>query len=162
LRRGVKTRMDMYALPMFGERREYLLSNSPFNEQCPQLSPDGRWLAYTSDETGDYEIYVQSFSADGKLGADKKRVSTTGGTYPVWRRDGSELFFVAADGQMMSSSVKTGGTEFEFAAPKALFKTRMLAWITNFHEYDVADRDSELDGGSKQMTIDLRAPSSFC
>ncbi len=138
VRRGVKTRMDIYALPLFGDRKEYLISNSPFNEQTPAFSPDGRWLAYTSDETGNYEIYVQSFSADGKLGADKQRVSTNGGTYPVWRRDGSELFFVAPDGQMMSSAVKTGGTEFQFGAPKPLFKTRMLAWITNFHEYDVS------------------------
>ena len=138
LHRGVKTRMDMWALPMFGEKKEYQLLNSPFDEQTPQLSPDGRWLAYPSDETGNYEIYVQSFSADGKLGANKKRVSTAGGTAPVWRRDGSELFFVAADGQMMSSAVKTGGTEFEFSAPKALFKTRMLGLTGNFHEYDVS------------------------
>jgi Tol biopolymer transport system component len=138
MRRGVKTRMDMWALPTFGDKKEYLLLNSPFNEQCPELSPDGRWLAYTSDETGNYEIYVQSFSVDGKLGADKKRVSTAGGTYPVWKRDGSELFFVQLDGQMMSSPVKTGGKEFEFAAPKPLFKTRMLALLNNSHEYDVS------------------------
>src|SRR6266576_3712466 len=80
------------------------LSNSPFDEQNPQLSPNGRWLSYSSDETGNYEIYVQSFSADGKLGADKKRVSTTGGRLPVWRRDGSELFYVASDGQMMTTA----------------------------------------------------------
>jgi eukaryotic-like serine/threonine-protein kinase len=138
LSRGVKTRRDLWALPMSGERREYLLLNSSFDEHSPHFSPDGRWLAYASDETGNYEVYVQSFSADGKLGADKKRVSTTGGILPVWRRDSSELFFVAADGQMMSSSVKTGGPEFEFAAPKPLFKTRMLAWAINFHEYDVS------------------------
>jgi eukaryotic-like serine/threonine-protein kinase len=138
LRRGVKTRMDMYALPLFGERREYLLMSSPFNEQTPQLSPDGRWLTYASDETGEQEIYVQSFSADGKLGADRKRVSTAGGRYPVWRHDGSELFYVAADGQMMSVTTRTTGTEFEFSVPKALFKTRMLAWTTNFHEFDVS------------------------
>ena len=138
LRRGVKTRHDLWVLPMAGDRKEYLLLNSPFDDQSPQLSPNGRWLAYSTDETGNYEIYVQSFSADGKLGADKKRVSTTGGRFPVWRRDGSELFFVAADGQMMSSGAKTGGTEFEFATPKALFKTRMLAWGTNYHEFDVA------------------------
>ena len=138
MERGVKTRMDLWALPMFGDRKEYQLSNSSFDEQNPQLSPDGRWLAYSSDETGNYEIYVQSFSADGKLGADKKRVSTAGGKLPVWRRDGSELFFVAADGQMMASSVKTGGTEFQFDAPKPLFKTRTLALEgAIFHEYDV-------------------------
>jgi eukaryotic-like serine/threonine-protein kinase len=139
MERSANTRMDLWALPMFGDKREHLLSNSPFNEQNPQLSPDGRWLAYTSDETGDYEVYVQSFSADGKLGADKKRVSTAGGRLPVWRRDGSELFFVAADGHMMASSVKIGGTEFEFAAPKPLFKTRTLSLEGGiYHEYDVS------------------------
>ncbi|HKA21483.1 MAG TPA: protein kinase [Blastocatellia bacterium] len=138
LRRGVKTRRDMWVLPTFGDKKEYLLLNSSFDENNPQLSPNGRWLAYATDETGNYEIYVQSFSTDGRLGADKKRVSTSGGTFPVWRRDGSELFFVAADGQMMSSSVKTDGSEFEFGPPKALFKTRMLAWGTNFHEFDVS------------------------
>jgi Tol biopolymer transport system component len=139
MERGVKTRTDLWALPLFGDRKEYVLSNSPFDEQNPQLSPDGRWLAYSSDETGDYEIYVQSFSADGQLGADKKIVSTSGGRLPVWRRDGSELFFVAADGQMMASSVKTGGTEFEFAAPKPLFKTRTISLEGSiYHEYDVS------------------------
>ncbi|HEX9422256.1 MAG TPA: protein kinase [Pyrinomonadaceae bacterium] len=142
LHRGVKTRRDVWARPMSGDRKAYLLLNSPFDETSPQLSPNGRWLAYASDETGNYEIYVESFSADGKLGADKKRVSTTGGVLAVWRRDGSELFFVAADGQMMSSAVKTGGTEFEFAAPKPLFKTRMMAWVLGFHEYDVS-RDGQ-------------------
>lgn len=139
MERGVKTRMDLWALPMFGERREYQLLNSPFDEQNPQLSPDGRWLAYSSDETGNYEIYVQSFSADGRLGADKRRVSTAGGTLPVWRRDGGELFFITLDGEMMASSVKTGGAEFEFAAPKPLFKTRMMALEhSTYHEYDVS------------------------
>src|SRR5881275_945629 len=52
---------------------------------------------FTSDETGHYEIYVRSFSAEGKLGADKKIVSKSGGKLPIWRHDGSELFFVAAD-----------------------------------------------------------------
>ena len=135
--RGVKTRMDIWALPLFGDKKEYQLSNSPFDEQTLQLSPDGRWLAYSSDDTGNYEIYVQSFSADGKLGSDKKRLSTSGGRMPVWRRDGSELFYIAADGQMMSSAVKIGGAEFEFSAPNPLFKTPMLTWTTNFHEFDV-------------------------
>ena len=137
LRRGVKTRMDMWALPTFGDKKEFLLLNSPSDEQNPQLSPDGKWLAYTADDTGNFEIYVQSFSIDGKLGSDRKRISTAGGHMPVWRRDGSELFFIAADGQMMSAAGKTGGSDFEFSVPKTLFKTRMLGWVTNFHEYDV-------------------------
>ena len=134
--RGVKTRMDIWVLPISGDKKEYVLSNSPFDEQHPQLSSDGHWLAYASDETGNYEIYVQSFSTEGKLGTDKKRISTSGGRFPIWRRDGSELFYVAADGSMMATPVKTSGTEFEFESPKPLFKTRMLA--LNFREFDVS------------------------
>jgi Tol biopolymer transport system component len=138
LRRGVKTRFDMYALSLVGERKELPLSTAAFDEQTPQISPDGKWLAYSSDETGKYEIYVQSFSADGKLGSDRKLISGSGGFMPVWRRDGSELFFIAADGQMMVSAVKSGGSEFEFNSPKALFKTKMLDVIHNAHEFDVS------------------------
>jgi Tol biopolymer transport system component len=137
-RRGITTRLDIYAMPLLGERKERLLLDSPFNEYQAQLSPDGRWIAYQSDETGADEIYVQSFSPDGKLGADKKRVSINGGRLPIWRRAVGELFFVASDGTMMSSAVKTGGTEFQFETPKTLFKTRMLMWFGNVHEYDVS------------------------
>jgi Tol biopolymer transport system component len=155
LNRGVKTRRDIWVLPTHGDKKQYVLLNSAFDEQSPGLSPNGRWLAYSSDETGAYEIYVQSFSADGKLGADKKRISTTGGSYPVWRRDGSELFFVAADGQMMSSAVKIDGTEFEFGTPKALFKTRMMALI-NFHEVDVSPNGQRFLVGT--LVGDTKAP----
>ncbi len=138
LRRGVKTQMDMWALPMFGERREHLLLNSASEELQPQVSPNGRWLAYSSDETGEFEIYVQSFSAEGKLGGDRKRISTTGGWFPIWRRDGGELFFVASDGSMMATSVKTDGAEFEPTTPKALFKTRIMTWFHVSREFDVS------------------------
>jgi len=138
LYRGVKTRMDIWALPTFGDKKEFPVLNSQFNEQTPSLSPNGRWLAYYSDETGNGEIYVQSFSADGKLGSDKKVISTNGGVYPVWGHDGKELFFIGGDRQMMAAKVKTDDKEFEFEPPKALFKTRMLAWVGNFHEFDVS------------------------
>ena len=136
-RRGVKTRLDLYALSMTGERKETLLLESAADERNAQLSPDGKWFVYANDETGTYEIYVQSF-ADGKLGSDRKRISITGGKFPVWRRDGGELFFIAQDGQLMASSVKTSGSQLEFSTPKALFKTRMLTWALNVHELDVS------------------------
>ena len=138
LRRGQKTRLDMYTVSLDAERRESLLLNSPFDESSPSLSPDGKWLAYTGDDTGNNEIYVQSFSPEGKLGADRKRVSTTGGRMPVWRRDGSELFFISIDGQMMSTAVKTGSGSFEFETPRALFKTHMLSHFGSVHEFDVS------------------------
>jgi hypothetical protein len=123
--------------PLFGERKEYPLLSSVFNEREPQLSPDGRWLAYCSDESGSYEIYVRPFTADGKVGGDKRRISTNGGTQPKWRAGGQELFYLADDGQIMSVPVKTSGAELEYGAPKALFKTRMLNRYSLLHEYDV-------------------------
>ena len=75
---------------------------------------------------------------DGKLGPDRKRISTTGGRYPVWSRDGSELCFIAQNTQLMSTPVKTSGTEFSFETPKPLFKTRIMNWNLNFHELDIS------------------------
>ncbi len=138
MRRGVKTRGDVWVLPRFGDAKEFPLLASAADELEPELSPDSRWVAYISDESGTYEIYVQSFTAEGKLGSDRKRVSTKGGVVPNWSRDGKELFYVAGDGLMMSVSVKTSGTEFESSSPKALFKTRMLADASFFHEFDVS------------------------
>lgn len=138
VKRGVKSRLDLYAVPMDGEKKEVPLLNSSFDERSPALSQDGRWLAYDADDTGDGEIYVQPFSPDGKSASDRKRISTTGGRMPVWSRDGSELFFIATDGQLMSAAIKKGGDVFEFAAPKPLFKTRMLGHFGSFHEFDVS------------------------
>jgi Tol biopolymer transport system component len=138
MQRGVKTRLDIWALELSGEKKEHVILNSAFDEREPQISPDGRWLAYCSDESGNYEIYVQPFTAEGKVGGDKKRVSTTGGTEPLWRRDGKELFFVADGGKMMSVAVANNGGQLEFAAPKFLFQTHMHNRYSILHEYDVS------------------------
>ena len=83
------------------------------------LSPDGRWLAYVSDESGRYEVYVQSFPGGG----GKRQVSTGGGIGPRWRGDGKELFYHAPDGKLMAVPVKSGAS-FEAGAPVALFEFR--------------------------------------
>ncbi|MGH9833999.1 MAG: protein kinase domain-containing protein [Blastocatellia bacterium] len=133
-----KNRRDVWALPLTGSRQPSPLLNSDFDEYRAQLSPDGHWLAYVSDESGSYEIYAQKFTAEGKLGGDKKRISTSGGNHPRFRRDGRELFYVAADGQMMAVGIKTSGATFEFETPKALFKTRIQRGQTHqWIEYDV-------------------------
>ena len=69
---------------------------------------------------------MQPFTVDGKLGGDKKRISTHGGNQPRWRSDGSELFYLSADRQMMAVNVKTVGPTFEHGVPEALFKTRVV------------------------------------
>jgi Tol biopolymer transport system component len=113
-----KTKFDIWALPLFGERKPFPVLQSESNESSGALSPDGQWLAYYSDESGRYEIYVQRFP-----GGDKRRISTEGGTWPYWRGDGKELYYHAFDGKVMATPV-TGGTSLAFGAPFALFEFR--------------------------------------
>lgn len=82
-----------------------------------QLSPDGKWLAYFSDESGNFEVYVQSFPQGG----GKKQISTKGGVGPLWRRDGKELFYYALDGKLMALEVKSGDN-FEVGLASELFE----------------------------------------
>ena len=132
------TRWDIWALPLFGERQPHPLLNTEFAEVQAQISPNGRWLAYVSDESGRNEVYVQSFTTEGRLGGNKVRVSPNGGLHPRFRRDGRELFYVAADGQMMVTALNPNGVTFEFSRPQALFKTRLLPGHYNLGiEYDV-------------------------
>ncbi len=76
-----------------GERKMQMVLDTPYNKYGLRFSPDGQSVAYTSDESGEYEVYVASFPSF----ADKRRVSRSGGLYPFWRKDGKELFFPARD-----------------------------------------------------------------
>lgn len=136
LMRGEKTRLDLYAISL-ADRKEYPLLNSAFDERDPQFSHDGKWLAYTSDESGNYEIYVRPFSADGKVGDDKRRISTNGGSQPHWRQDGREFYYISAAGEMMSVAVKPTAMGLDFGPPIPLFKVRTLSRVNISHEYDV-------------------------
>jgi Tol biopolymer transport system component len=134
--RGEKTRLDIWALSL-RDHSEYPLIKTAADEREPQISHDGRWLAYISDESGSYEVYVQPFGKDGKLGDIKHRVSTNGGMQVHWRADGRELFYISPDGQMMSVAVKPAGTDLEFDRPVSLFKTHTFSRFGISHEYDV-------------------------
>jgi serine/threonine protein kinase len=112
----VKTGLDVWALPLFGERRPFPIVQSVAGELSGALSPDGKWLAHSSDEAGANEIYVQGVPPAG----GKWQISTKGGFQPRWRRDGKELFYVTDDRKMMAVEVKSGAT-FEHGAPKMLF-----------------------------------------
>lgn len=119
---GGKTSNDIWVLPLFGDRKPFPYLQTEFNERSAKLSPNGQWLAYASNETKRYEIYVQTFPSLG----GKWQVSTSGGTLPVWSRDGKELFFIGADQQLMTVEVK-GGAKFEASVPKPLFDTHLAA-----------------------------------
>ena len=99
-----RTKADLWLLPLIGPRQPVPLLQTSFNELQGQISPDGRWIAYTSDESGSWQVYVQSFPA---LGA-KRAISVGGGWDPHWRRDGKELFYVGADRSIMAVSIGPG------------------------------------------------------
>jgi Tol biopolymer transport system component len=120
-----KGRGDIWVLPLSGDHppvpgKPFPFLQTEFNEFGAKLSPDGKWVAYTSNESGQNEVYVQTFPSPGA----KSQISTGGGNRPVWRRDGRELFYIAADGKLMAVEVNAG-SKLEAGAPKLLFDTRL-------------------------------------
>lgn len=95
-----------------------------FAADHPSILPDGRWLAYVSNESGRYEVYVRSFPDPGVL----RQVSHKGGLQPQWQRDGGALFYLAPDKTLMAVGVDPAGASFDPDAPKPLFATRTL-WL---------------------------------
>jgi serine/threonine protein kinase len=116
-----KTKIDVWALPLFGDQKPFPIANTEASERGAKFSPDGRWLAYVSDESGIPQIYVQSFPASG----GKWQVSDSGGYYIAWRHDGKELFYVSAEKKMIAVDIKGEGGNFEVGARKALFDLRI-------------------------------------
>ena len=115
-----------------------MLINSSGDDVLARFSPDGAWIAYASDESGDQEVYVRSFTGDGHIGADRKIVSSSGGSQPIWRRDGKELFYLSPKGEIMAVLVSRAGAGLEFGPPAALFKTLTPTVGRLLGTYDVA------------------------
>jgi serine/threonine protein kinase/Tol biopolymer transport system component len=134
---NLKTKRDLWVLPMSGDLKPFPFLLTEFNEHQAQFSPDGKWIAYTSDESGAQEVYVQTFPASGR----KWRVSTGGGSQPRWRRDGKELFYIAGNRKLMAVGVKTRET-FEAGVPTALFGTRVLT-LANFRNHIAVTADGQ-------------------
>jgi serine/threonine protein kinase len=119
------TKSDLWVLPLQGDRKPTPFLRTEFNESSGQFSPDGHWIAYTSDESGSDEIYIREFSSGSVQGswdaASKWLISKGGGTDPKWRGDGKELFYVASDGKLMSVAIRAK-TIFKVGAPTPLFQ----------------------------------------
>jgi Tol biopolymer transport system component len=154
-----RTQRDLWVLPLVGDRTPRLLLHSEFNESQGQLSPDGLWIAYISDESGRWEVYVRAFPGLG----DVRLISTGGGTQPRWRRDGREIFYVAADRRLMAVSLGPG-PNLEPAAPQALFRVPSLpsgvpTGLSDRMRFNVAADgqrfliNSPLDGAGPQSVI---------
>ena len=119
-------------LPLAGERKPFPFLQFPFTTYLSAFSPNGKWLAYCSTESGDQRVYVVPFPGPG----GKWQVSPSGGCFARWRRDGKELFYLSADNKIMAAEVKTDGSSFAIGAVKPLFETRV--YRSSLGGYDVA------------------------
>jgi eukaryotic-like serine/threonine-protein kinase len=116
-----KTKSDLWIFPLEGDRKPFPFLATESNEGGGKFSSDGRWIAYESDETGRTEIYVRRFSAVPAKESDGKwQISSGGGSQVQWRRDGKELFYLAADNKLMVVPITAVAT-FQAGAPSALF-----------------------------------------
>ncbi|MBF8295162.1 MAG: serine/threonine protein kinase [Bacteroidetes bacterium] len=117
-----KTKTDIWILPMTGERKPFLFLQTEFAEGRAKFSPDGRWIAYQSNESGRIEIYIRPFPGPG----GKWQVSTGGGTYPHWSSDCRELSYLAMD-KIMTAEIKLGASSIDVGSAKPLFQFRPFA-----------------------------------
>ena len=112
-----KARQEIWALPLFGDRKDFPVLQGQFDVFWHALSPDGHWLAYTSDETGRPEVYVVPFLH----GSGKWLVSTNGGRQPRWRRNGEELFYLSLDDKLMAAQIVETGSSLTISRVQPLF-----------------------------------------
>jgi serine/threonine protein kinase len=121
---------DVWAVPVTGDRKPYPVLQESYSENFPQVSPDGKWLAYQTNETGRAEIYVTSFPK----GPSKWLVSQDGGQYPRWRRDGKELFFYF-NNNMIAADITVKGSSIEPGVPRTLFQLSTPSTAGNHGPY---------------------------
>ncbi|MGH9258028.1 MAG: TolB family protein, partial [Vicinamibacterales bacterium] len=133
---GAETGVDIGMVSLVGERTVTPLIRTPFDERNAEISPDGRWLLYESSESGQPEIYVRPFPA---VDTGRWQVSTTGGRWPVWARNGREIFFRALDGAVTGVPIEiTAGSSVRIGTAVRLVGPRYLAGGAANREYDVS------------------------
>jgi len=150
------TGWDIWAIALSGEERKpFPVVATSFEERDPVFSPDGRWIAYQSDETGRFEIYAQSFP--GRSG--KVSISNTGGTQPRWSRNGKEIFYIRPDSTLMAAPISSEPDTLRVGVPVALFQTRIaggaLVPAPNKQQYDVSR-----DGGRFIVNMSIEEAST--
>jgi eukaryotic-like serine/threonine-protein kinase len=120
---GRENGVDIWALPMFGDGKPFPYVSAPGDQGFAQFSPDGKWVAYASNETGRMEVYVVPFPWSGA----KWQISTSGGTRPRWRHDGREILFeVPGSGKVMAAQVNSHGSNFAPEDVRLLFEGNNL------------------------------------
>jgi Tol biopolymer transport system component len=107
---------DLWILPLAGDRKPVVCLTSRFDESSGKISPDGRWIAYTSSETGLPEVYVQGFPG---IMTGKWQISNGGGSTPIWNTDGNELIYRSGR-TLMAAAIQISGSSFAPDAPRVL------------------------------------------
>jgi eukaryotic-like serine/threonine-protein kinase len=116
-----KTKYDLWALPLFGDRKPFAVVQTEFEEPIGMFSPDVKWVAFESNESGNFEVYLSPFPTGGA----KWQVSQGGGVQPIWNRDGKTLYYLAPGGRMMAVNIAEKGAAVEIGTPQQLFQTPM-------------------------------------
>jgi eukaryotic-like serine/threonine-protein kinase len=116
---GGPSMSDIWVLPFFGDRKPIPFLQTQFHEETPEFSPDGRWIAYTSTESGRYQVYVAPFPGPGR----KWQISAGEGRFPRWRKDGRELYYLAPDNTITAVQIRLEDSAVDVGASTALFKT---------------------------------------
>ncbi len=125
------SKSDLWALPMTGGRKPFQLTNTSFDEWQGTFSPDVQWIAYTSNESGTNEIYVQSFPKP----TQKYRVSINGGSAPRWRPDGKELYYISPENMLIAVDVKET-SQITFGVSQKLFKADVGSYVNMYAVLD--------------------------
>ena len=129
---GSLTGNDLWILPLDGSGKPSPFANTRFSERWGQFSPDGRWIAYTSDETGNREVYIARYGGGGR-----RRVSAAGGSYPRWSRDGRELYFYSPDNKINAARIVASPDTIDVSSVTPLFDARTPEGFGRYF-YDVA------------------------
>ena len=106
---------------MFGDRKPFPFLQTDFDESLGEFSPDGKWVAYVSNESGRQEIYAVAFPTPG----GRFQISASGGSNPKWRSDGKELFYLDSSNRLVAVPINARADSLEIGAPQTLFQTRV-------------------------------------
>ncbi|MFT5484367.1 MAG: Tol biopolymer transport system component [Halieaceae bacterium] len=140
-----ETSTDFWAVPMTGEPVPFIVLQTPFDERWGTFSPDGRWVAYHSNESGRNEVYIREFVGPDASATEREgglwQVSTAGGTFAVWSPDGQELYYLDPAGDLLAASFMANGDTVGVSAPELVFSSGIYGGGTDSglgRQYDVA------------------------